>query len=102
MVSAVDVRAGRGFGNGALHACLHDVEEGECQWRWRKKAPKHTGWLKYQCIDYSSGRQKSIMKVWVGLVPYSTVKKTVLLCCSLASESSLAIFVTLCLVDVTL
>lgn len=42
------------------------------------------------------------MKVWVGLVPYSTVKKTVLLCCSLASESSLAIFVTLCLVDVTL
>lgn len=74
----------------------------ECQPRWRKKALKHTGWPEYQCIDYNSGRWKSNVKVWVGLTPYSTVKETVLLCCSLASESFLAIFVTPCLTDVTL
>lgn len=73
-----------------------------CQQRWRKKAPKHTGWPEYQRADYSSGRQKSNVKARVGLAPYSTVKETVLLCCSLASASFLAIFVTLCLADVTL
>lgn len=40
MVSAVDVRAGRGFSTGALHACLHDVEEGGMSVEVEEESPE--------------------------------------------------------------